>query len=188
LLDEIKELRAIASSEQSNESVVQKTDYTLGIYQSIGELCQSFPPTPTYNILGYKEFHDYLASTVPSEKLFASAVEQMKNGTRQYARRQIRWLRNKLLPAAYNTDSEGDHAAALVPVYLLDATGKLAQICISDFRQCDLYLQNLATGGHLAYSTQVKVSPKVYHLYFLRASINDGYWQLFSTIRIYLTL
>ncbi|OJA07605.1 hypothetical protein AZE42_06274 [Rhizopogon vesiculosus] len=106
LLDEIRELRTIASSEQSDESALQQTDYTLGIYQSIG----------------YKEFHDYLASPVPSDKLFASAVEQMKNGTRQYAKRQIRWLRNKLLPAAYNTDSGEDHAAALVPVYLLDAT------------------------------------------------------------------
>ncbi|KAG0705323.1 tRNA isopentenyltransferase [Suillus ampliporus] len=117
LLDEIKELRAIASShirrspdavitEPSDESAGQQTDYTLGIYQSIG----------------YKEFHDYLASPEPSEKLFASAVEQMKCGTRQYAKRQIRWLRNKLLPAIYSTNSGGDHAAALLPIYLLDAT------------------------------------------------------------------
>lgn len=117
LLDEIKELRSIASSPTcsspdavvtalSDESDMQQTDYTIGIYQSIG----------------YKEFHDYLVSPEPSEKLFASAVEQMKNGTRQYAKRQIRWLRNKLLPAIYSTNSGGGHASALLPVYLLDAT------------------------------------------------------------------
>ncbi|KAG1769454.1 tRNA isopentenyltransferase [Suillus placidus] len=117
LMDEIKELRAIASfpacsspdavvTELSDESAVQQTDYTVGIYQSIG----------------YKEFHDYLASSEPSEKLFASAVEKMKYGTRQYAKRQIRWLKNKLLPAIYSTNSGRDHAAALLPVYLLDAT------------------------------------------------------------------
>lgn len=118
LLDEIKELRAIASSSPactspdavvagpSDESAVQQTDYTVGIYQSIG----------------YKEFHDFLASPEPSDKLFASAVEQMKYGTRQYAKRQIRWLKNKLLPAIYSANGGGDHAAALLPVYLLDAT------------------------------------------------------------------
>ncbi|KAG1836655.1 tRNA isopentenyltransferase [Suillus subalutaceus] len=123
LLNEIKELRAIASSPArsspdavekkpavvtgpSDESAAKQTDYTVGIYQSIG----------------YKEFHDYLASPEPSEKLFASAVEQMKYGTRQYAKRQIRWLKNKLLPAIYSANGGSDHAAALLPVYLLDAT------------------------------------------------------------------
>ncbi|KIK40906.1 hypothetical protein CY34DRAFT_241165 [Suillus luteus UH-Slu-Lm8-n1] len=117
LLDEIKELRAIASSSactssdavaagSSDESAEQQTDYTVGIYQSIG----------------YKEFHDFLASPKPSDKLFASAVEKMKYGTRQYAKRQIRWLRNKLLPAIYSANGGGGHETALLPVYLLDAT------------------------------------------------------------------
>jgi tRNA dimethylallyltransferase len=48
----------------------------------------------------------------------------MKYGTRQYAKRQIRWLRNKLLPAIYSANGAGGHAAALLPVYLLDATGE----------------------------------------------------------------
>jgi tRNA dimethylallyltransferase len=50
----------------------------------------------------------------------------MKYGTRQYAKRQIRWLRNKLLPAIYSASGGGDHGSALLPVYLLDATGKVA--------------------------------------------------------------
>jgi tRNA dimethylallyltransferase len=117
LLNEIRELRAIASSPAcsspdgvatgpSDKSAVQQTDYTVGIYQSIG----------------YKEFHDYLTSPEPSDELFVSAVDQMKYGTRQYAKRQIRWLRNKLLPAIYSANSGSDHTAALLPVYLLDAT------------------------------------------------------------------
>ncbi|KAG1801783.1 tRNA isopentenyltransferase [Suillus subaureus] len=98
------------------------TDYTIGIYQSIGEFRPVFFYDTYLQDLGYKEFHDYLASAEPSEKVFASAVEQMKYGTRQYSKRQIRWLKNKLLPAIYSANGGGDHAAALLPVYLLDAT------------------------------------------------------------------
>jgi hypothetical protein len=83
----------------------------------------------------------------------------MKNGTRQYAKRQIRWIRNKLLPAIYNANSNGDHAATLVPVYLLDATGKLVQR--SAYAYSISCLQNLVTNGHLVCSTKVKVSRKV---------------------------
>lgn len=45
----------------------------------------------------------------------------MKISTRQYAKRQISWLRNKLLPAIYasNADYEGEALA-----YLLDASGE----------------------------------------------------------------
>jgi tRNA dimethylallyltransferase len=60
LLNEIRELRAIASSPAcsspdgvaigpSDKSAVQQTDYTVGIYQSIGKICQTFSTTPTYN-------------------------------------------------------------------------------------------------------------------------------------------
>jgi len=129
-LNEIKELQMIATS--STSTATQKIDYTLGLYQCIGEFFKSFPPSINLHILvGYKEFHDYLVSPKPSEKLFASAVEQMKNGTKQYAKRQIRWLRNKLLPAIYNANSGKDHSTALVPAYVLDATGKLSQFYIN---------------------------------------------------------
>lgn len=44
----------------------------------------------------------------------------MKISTRQYAKRQISWIKNKLIPAldAANTKE------AIAPLYLLDATGK----------------------------------------------------------------
>jgi len=77
-------------------------NYTWGIYQSIG----------------YKEFDTYLSSPRPSEKAFQAAVEHMKLSTRQYSRRQISWIRNKLLPAVYATNSKD----TAIPIYLLDAT------------------------------------------------------------------
>ncbi|KAI9056678.1 tRNA isopentenyltransferase [Trametes sanguinea] len=104
LLNEIRTLRAIAS-EGSQEPHM---DYTLGIYQAIG----------------YKEFHDYLSSPTPSESAFRDAVEQMKLATRRYAKRQVAWIRNKLLPAvnAANAKNQADGVAPSVPTYLLDAT------------------------------------------------------------------
>lgn len=45
----------------------------------------------------------------------------MKQSTRRYAKRQVSWIRNKLLPAvnAVNTTN----SESIVPTYLLDATG-----------------------------------------------------------------
>ncbi|KAJ8508549.1 hypothetical protein ONZ45_g9198 [Pleurotus djamor] len=98
LLNEIREMRKIATQGQGNPN----TDYTLGLYQSIG----------------YKEFHEYLTSPDPSEKQFQEAVESMKLSTRKYAKRQISWIRNKLLPVVHATNEE----QCLTPTYLLDAT------------------------------------------------------------------
>jgi tRNA dimethylallyltransferase len=46
----------------------------------------------------------------------------MKRSTRKYAKRQILWLRNKLLPAMYAANADKTHTVT----YLLDATGKHA--------------------------------------------------------------
>ncbi|KAF8197431.1 tRNA isopentenyltransferase [Pholiota molesta] len=101
LLKEVEDLREIAKSRPLAESEeASATDYTLGIYQSIG----------------FREFCSYLDS--PSESTFKDATERMKISTRQYAKRQISWIRNKLIPAvdAANIDEN------IVPLYLLDAT------------------------------------------------------------------
>ena len=75
--------------------------------------------------VGYKEFSQYL-STDQSEKLLEDALEEMKRSTRKYAQRQIKWIKNKTLPAIDATKkiprgeedcTEQDH------MYLLDATG-----------------------------------------------------------------
>lgn len=104
---------------QKDEPATEETsasafDYTLGIYQSIG----------------YKEFREYLVSedaNSASEKLFNEAVEATKTSTRQYAKRQVSWLKNKLLPAfrAAHIQAKtqpGEGTPDPVPMYLLDAT------------------------------------------------------------------
>ncbi|KAF8185029.1 IPP transferase-domain-containing protein [Mycena galopus ATCC 62051] len=96
LLDEVRSLHSL--SQQPGSDI----DYTLGIYQSIG----------------YKEFHGYLTASSQTEKAFNEALENMKLSTRQYAKRQISWIRNKLLPAINATNIQ----EANIPTYLLDAT------------------------------------------------------------------
>lgn len=75
---------------------------------------------------GYKEFHAYLNASDPSEKLFQMAIERMKLSTRKYAKRQIGWIRNKLLPVVHaaNAESISETGTLVTPTYLLDATGE----------------------------------------------------------------
>ncbi|KAF8331952.1 IPP transferase-domain-containing protein [Cantharellus anzutake] len=103
LVRELHSLKAVASTSRASEIPTQ------GIFQSIG----------------YKEFSAYLndapdtfipdpsSSVSPS---FLEGVAQMKLATRQYARRQVRWIRNRLIPAVASP-SRGNRAW----IYLLDA-------------------------------------------------------------------
>jgi tRNA dimethylallyltransferase len=83
-----------------------------------------------YIYIGYKDFRPYLDTEdagSPNDQLFADAVAATKTSTRQYAKRQVSWLRNKLLPAVRAANSQaqlepGDNTQP-VPTYLLDATG-----------------------------------------------------------------
>ncbi|GAA5947334.1 hypothetical protein JCM3775_005368 [Rhodotorula graminis] len=131
LLSEIDELWHVA-----HEPGADPVDYSKGIYQAIG----------------YKEFAPYLSlarssapcSSSPSSSPtapapapgpgpdaspelraeFDRAVRTMKTSTRQYAKRQVKWIRAKLLPAvrdeAERARDEGREAE--VVVVLLDAT------------------------------------------------------------------
>lgn len=104
LLDEIKELRQIADNAAQSTSPNPHNDYTLGIYQAIG----------------YKEFHAFLNDPTSTDpRAFKDAVERMKISTRQYAKKQISWIRNKLMPAVNeaNVNAKED----TVSLYLLDA-------------------------------------------------------------------
>lgn len=81
-----------------------------------------------YQAIGYKEFKAYLdevgsdrQDTQAQVHLFREAVANMQMGTRQYARRQVKWIRNKFLPAVRSLQevkSEKDN----MHVYCLDAT------------------------------------------------------------------
>lgn len=77
-------------------------DYTLGIFQSIG----------------FKEFHNYLVlppdrrDSAEGQQHFQKGVEGLKIATRQYARRQLKWIKNRFLncpgssvPTVYGLDS-----------------------------------------------------------------------------------
>ncbi|KAG0261847.1 hypothetical protein BG011_000610 [Mortierella polycephala] len=100
LFDEIQGMR---------KSVGPNTDYERGIWQAIG----------------YKEFDPYFTAleeaiksnqptdTKELETLKAECTETMKVRTRQYAKRQVLWIRNKLLPLCREKD---------VKIFLLDAT------------------------------------------------------------------
>ena len=86
----------------------------------------------SHDNLGYREFSSYLVehqnlSPSVEDKSFAAAVERMKLSTGQYAKRQIKWIKNKLLPAVYSANAHSnkgqDGSGDVVPTYLLDATG-----------------------------------------------------------------
>lgn len=72
--------------------------------------------------IGFKEFESYITAlktgALPSKELhvsLATAVEKTKIATRQYAKRQIRWIRLKLLAAL-------SKAHALSSLYILDGS------------------------------------------------------------------
>ena len=54
--------------------------------------------------------------------MLSEAINQMKLATKQYAQRQVRWIRNKLLPAVRGQHPGGPRAS----LFVLDATGKTA--------------------------------------------------------------
>jgi len=89
---------------------------------------------------GYKEFFNYLFNPEPSQNGFSQAVDRMKLSTRQYAKRQISWIRNKLIPVAESANRED----MSTPFFLLDATG----LIIPSLLHCPLiFLQSLDRTG-----------------------------------------
>jgi tRNA dimethylallyltransferase len=104
LLGEVKTMDHFFHEQESQTA--QTIDRTRGMWISIG----------------YKEFEPYLqalnSGTATEEEMktaFELSIEQTKAATRQYARRQTRWIRLKLLPALKEEN-------ALRQLYLLDGT------------------------------------------------------------------
>ena len=112
LLEEIRELRHIVRTQPEF-----KAEYTRGIFQAIG----------------FKEFDDYLTfqeqrrasgADKEADALFDSAISQMETATRQYAKKQVSWIRNKLGPEVRKR-LKADQAEDRVPsveLFLLDAS------------------------------------------------------------------
>lgn len=97
LFNELKQMSNKLSN--SPEKSYQSPDYTRGLFQSIG----------------FKEFDAYMKQ--PTEENKQSGIERMKISTRQYARRQVQWIRNKFSPAMLK-----EHAAGNSAMYVLNAT------------------------------------------------------------------
>lgn len=74
--------------------------------------------------VGYREFDRYVEQhdSPESQVAYELAVESMKQSTRRYAKRQVSWIKNKLIPAALRVN-EGSPVDQITPFYLLDATG-----------------------------------------------------------------
>ncbi|WPG99013.1 tRNA isopentenyltransferase [Acrodontium crateriforme] len=104
LLDEVQQLYSHAAAETTQSGEV---DETRGIWISIG----------------YKEFKTYMealnscteANQADLERLKREALERTKIATRQYAKRQIRWLRIKMINSLHCAHAQNS-------LYLLDGT------------------------------------------------------------------
>jgi tRNA A37 N6-isopentenylltransferase MiaA len=66
--------------------------------------------------VGYKEFDAYFEDPTRPQLEFDRGVERMKVATRQYATRQVKWLKTRLLPTIL--------ASKNVQIVLLEIKGK----------------------------------------------------------------
>jgi tRNA A37 N6-isopentenylltransferase MiaA len=85
-----------------------------------------------------------------SEVKYKDAIQNLKTSNHQYAKRQVSWIRNKLLPAI--RASNASEGSKVVEMYLLDATG-LYFICVRlKWDNVDVHAQSSET-GHLRLET-----------------------------------
>eukprot|EP01129_Flabellula_baltica_P000268 TRINITY_DN10304_c0_g1_i1.p1 TRINITY_DN10304_c0_g1~~TRINITY_DN10304_c0_g1_i1.p1 ORF type:complete len:402 (-),score=83.12 TRINITY_DN10304_c0_g1_i1:794-1999(-) len=77
ILNEVEQLwNLIKEHKESNN------DELLGIQQAIG----------------YREFIPYLTSETKTQEEFEDCIEQLKRNTKNYAKKQIKWIKNHLIP------------------------------------------------------------------------------------------
>ncbi|KAH8108498.1 tRNA isopentenyltransferase [Phellopilus nigrolimitatus] len=131
---------------RSVKNLSNYTDLTLGVYQAIG----------------YKEFLNFMNDSKGDRQLYDTSVADMKQSTKKYAQRQIKWIRNKLLPAvqACSVSSRQDHAALAVKAFLLDATDDMAweeKVLANAIRIAEAFLQNFPTPDPLSISLTAQV-------------------------------
>ncbi|KAI0029723.1 tRNA isopentenyltransferase [Vararia minispora EC-137] len=92
----------------------------MGLLQEVEQLKRAASEGEALKSSGFREFSGYFDEQTPSQARMDEALERMKISTRQYAKRQVSWIRNKLIPAIYaartGVAKDGPHA------YLLDAT------------------------------------------------------------------
>lgn len=94
LLPELEAFHEHYNRERVSQNSGEKADYEKGIFQTIG----------------FKEFHDYLTmdqetrKTDEGKKVLEKSIEEMKLSTRQYAKRQIKWIRRRFLQSEGTRD------------------------------------------------------------------------------------
>jgi tRNA dimethylallyltransferase len=109
LFDEIKELRNhVVQGNVKIPKGFELEKYQRGLWQAIG----------------YKEFDPYFVALEEGNKdqeelnkIKLECTERMKGATRRYAKSQIKWIKNKLLPTSLTAKNND------VVVYCLDAGG-----------------------------------------------------------------
>ncbi|XP_041484474.1 tRNA dimethylallyltransferase-like isoform X2 [Lytechinus variegatus] len=101
LVRELEDFHKEYNEQRLAGQIREEEMYTQGIFQSIG----------------FKEFHPYLVidedrkQRDEGQRLLEESIERLKTATRQYARRQLKWIRNRFLkrgensPAVFGLDS-----------------------------------------------------------------------------------
>jgi tRNA dimethylallyltransferase len=148
-LNDVRLLQRTALS-SSPHIDVSDVDTTSGIFQAIGG---SFIRLKTHLVAelraGFKEFIDYLSSQSSSQKQYDQSVERTKVSTRQFAKRQVQWIKKKLLPAVNAANKSG----VKTPVFLLNVTGErnvkrlqhsLSEIHATDLDKWDVEVRDVA--------------------------------------------
>jgi tRNA dimethylallyltransferase len=102
----LKEVISMNEYLKNQENAGLSVDRTRGVWQSIG--WKEFEPY-------FKALDSEMTSQEEYDTLCSSSIERVQTATRQYAKRQIRWIRLKLIHAL----SEDD---ALDMLYLVDGT------------------------------------------------------------------
>lgn len=127
LFDEIKDLRnqVVQGHVKLPKGGIELEKYQRGLWQAIG----------------YKEFDPYFVALESNsldhdqlEKIKLDCTERMKAATRRYAKSQIKWIKNKLVPTSLNAKNHD------VIVYCLDAGGKKIYICIYLYKTFFFYV------------------------------------------------
>jgi len=122
LVKELEEFHTDYNRLRAEKGDVDKLEYEKGIWQSIG----------------FKEFHKYLCLSEEEreldegKKLFNDGVERMKLATRQYSRKQSKWIRRRFLldhrnpPPVYRVDSSD-------PTEWHEKVYRPAEVIVEDF-------------------------------------------------------
>ncbi|SPO19829.1 related to tRNA isopentenylpyrophosphate transferase [Ustilago trichophora] len=114
---EVREMRNIAK--RMLDDIVSSSagaNYQSGIFQTIG----------------YRQFAEYLdrleplspanITTKQQQQWFDSATQDTKTATRQYAKSQLKWVQNKLIPEVRRAQQAAVAMGGEVELYLLDAS------------------------------------------------------------------